>query len=114
MSRHNSTSSHSRSNHSEHSFPFEGDDDTVAHPALLPNGILNDEDEDDVVPAWPRKSSVSERATASSGAGSGSESGAVLQCRKLPQDLTAREFAGLFTFADGYLESTLKDESGEV
>lgn len=100
MSRSKEASS-SRSNSSDHAFPFQQHDSTN-HPTLLPNGILND-DEDEVVP-WPRRASKSE----------GTESTPILKVRRLPQDLTTREFAALFTFADGFLESDLVNEADEV
>lgn len=90
----------SRSNSSDHSFPFQHEDGG-AHQTLLPDGILNDDD--DILP-WPRKSSKDDDPDKS----------AALRIRKLPQDMTGREFAGLFLMADGYLESDLVIEHEEV
>ena len=64
--------------------------------------ILNDE-EDEVVP-WPRRSSRSESA----------EQIPVLRVHRLPQDMTSREFAALFTFADGFQGSDLLADGDEV
>lgn len=92
-------STHSvRSDASEPSFAFDVDD-TVTHPTLLPNGILNDE-EDEVLP-WPRKAS----------------SDADLRCgtlrtSQLEADCTPREFGGMFTFAKGFLGSEVVDDDG--
>ena len=92
--------SSSRSNSSDHSFPFQHEDHEP-HQTLLPDGILDDED--DVVP-WPRKSSKEDSA----------EKTVALRVRKQPQDLSAREFAGLFLMADGFIHSDLVVENEEV
>lgn len=97
---HQESKSSSRSNSSDQAFPFQHDDHST-HQTLLPDGILNDDD--DIVP-WPRKSSKEDIA----------EKVAVLKVRKLPQDMTGREFAGLFLMADGYLDSELNVENDEV
>lgn len=98
--RHSDSSSHSAS--SDHAFPFQHEE-TGTHQTLLPDGILNDED--DIVP-WPRKHSNKEESSA--------DKGASLRVRRLPQDLTAREFAGLFLMADGFMHSDLVVENEEV
>lgn len=99
MSHHNSNAS-SHSNSSDPPFPFQ-QEQSGAHQTLLPDGILNDED--DIVP-WPRKPSKDES----------SDKGAVLRVRKLPQDMTGREFAGLFLMADGFVDSELVNENEVV
>lgn len=92
--------SSSLSNSSDHSFPFQHEDNS-SHQTLLPEGIFNDDD--DILP-WPLKSAKD----------LDTDKMAALRIRKLPQDMTAREFAGLFLMADGYLESELISENDEV
>ena len=99
MSQHNSSLS-TRSGSSDHTFPFQHEEGN-SHETLLPDGILNDED--DIVP-WPRKSSKEVAATKHVN----------LRVRRLPQDMTAREFAGLFLMADGYTDSEMVTENDEV
>lgn len=98
---HQDSGSSSRSNSSDHAFPFQNDDHAT-HQTLLPDGILNDDD-DDIVP-WPRKTSKEDS----------TDKVAVLKVKKLPQDMTGREFAGLFLMADGFIESDLSTENDEV
>lgn len=90
-----------RKSGSEQPFRYQNDQ-AGTHPTLLPNGILND-DEDEVVP-WPRRASRTESTAQTS----------TLKVKRLPQDLTAREFAALFTFADGFQSSDLVNEAEEV
>ncbi|CCG81406.1 Cell wall integrity protein scw1 [Taphrina deformans PYCC 5710] len=97
---HKPSESSSRSNSSDHTFPFQHEDHET-HQTLLPDGILDDED--DVVP-WPRKSSKEDSSV---------EKTVALRVRKLPQDLSAREFAGLFLMADGFVHSDLVVENEE-
>lgn len=97
---HRDSDSSSRSAGSEHAFPFQHEEHGP-HATLLPDGILNDDD--DIVP-WPSKASKDDA----------SERAAVLKVRKLPQDMTGREFAGLFLMADGYQDSELALEMDEV
>lgn len=99
MSHHKSGSS-SHSNSSDHTFPFQHEDGN-GHQNLLPDGILNDED--DIVP-WPRKASKEESA----------QRHVTLKVHRLPQDMTPREFAGLFLMADGFTHSEVVVENEEV
>ena len=98
------TTQTSHSPNSDHSFPFE-QDDHASHQTLLPNGILND-DEDEVVP-WPNKRDRMRDRTEG-------DKVAYLRVRSMPQGMQHRELAAYFTFADGYIDATISQEESEV